>query len=59
MAYRKQKITEAAEHRQQAAELRADEAHRREATKLFTALFRRCSVGEPKPVIGDAKRPQA
>ncbi|MFF0248999.1 hypothetical protein ACWEU6_18185 [Streptosporangium sandarakinum] len=32
VAYRRQKVAEAAEYRQQAAELRADEVHQREAT---------------------------
>ncbi|MEU3170354.1 pentapeptide repeat-containing protein [Streptosporangium sp. NPDC006930] len=53
VAYRKQKVTEAAEHRQQTAELRADEAHRREATKLFNERFATAAnhLGHDSPAV--------
>ncbi|MFF5115060.1 hypothetical protein [Streptosporangium sp. NPDC000509] len=53
VAYRKQKVTEAAEHRQQAAELRADEAHQREATKLFNERFTTAAnhLGHDSPAV--------
>ncbi|GAT68891.1 pentapeptide repeat domain-containing protein [Planomonospora sphaerica] len=53
VAYRKQKVTEAAEHRMQAAEKRADEAHQREATKLFNDRFSTASdkLGHDSPAV--------
>ncbi|WP_068923584.1 pentapeptide repeat-containing protein [Planobispora rosea] len=53
VAYRKQKVTEAAGHRQQAAELRADEAHQREATKLFNERFATAAgqLGHDAPAV--------
>ncbi|MGW0485772.1 pentapeptide repeat-containing protein [Nonomuraea sp. NPDC003214] len=53
VAYRKQKVTEAAEHRQQAAEQRADEAHQREATKLFNERFATAAgmLGHDAPAV--------
>ncbi|WP_440072252.1 pentapeptide repeat-containing protein [Streptosporangium sp. OZ121] len=53
VAYRKQKVTEAAERRQQAAELRADEAHQREATKLFNERFATAAnhLGHDSPAV--------
>ncbi|SNT61909.1 Uncharacterized protein YjbI, contains pentapeptide repeats [Streptosporangium subroseum] len=53
VAYRKQKVTEAAEQRQQAAEVRADEAHQREATKLFNERFATAAnhLGHDSPAV--------
>ncbi|MBN6051045.1 pentapeptide repeat-containing protein, partial [Nonomuraea sp. RK-328] len=53
VAYRKQQVTEAAEHRQQTAESRADEAHKREATKLFNERFATAAsqLGHDSPAV--------
>lgn len=53
VAYRRQKVIEAAEHRQQAAEQRADGAHQREATKLFNERFATAApmLGHDAPAV--------